>query len=314
MKKILPLVLVLILVFVLIAFLVPSSMPVAAAEADLPYYNPVELQNPDAAPIDLQAKTPYEPHTEGWLPDQGGYLDGTISVRIESRVIGVTKVYFTWVQIADPTQIRTTSWRKYPSKQTVFVTTMAEREHAVLTISGDYCVDRTQGVVIRNGQTLRKAKATEWDCMFIDGNGDFHIFRAPVANNYDDFDGEILQSFVFGPALVIDGVLQTEYTEMCMRRVGYGKAQRTALCQMDELSYLIITTEGPEQHDNGGYTIPELAQLAYDMGAQEAFNLDGGSSSWLVLGTTRINALNGKKRTISDCIYFITAEEAYSLP
>ena len=190
---------------------------------------------------------------------------------------------------------------------------MAERKRSVLAISGDYCVDRTQGVVIRNGRTLRRARATEWDCLIIDGHGDFHIYRAPVPNNYDDFDGEILQSFVFGPALVIDGVLQTDYTEMCMRLMGgYKKTQRQVLCQMDELSYLIITTEGPEQDDEGGFTVSEIAQLAYEMGAQEAFNIDGGSSAWLVLGTRRINALRGRKRPITDCIYFITGEETYT--
>ena len=312
MKKVLSLVL--LLVFAFQAFLFPSACPSAQAEVTLPYYNPVELRNPDVAPIDLKAKTPYKPHAEGWLPERSGYLDGTISVRIDSRIINNTIVWFTWVQVADPTQIRTTSWRKYPSKKEVFVTAMAEREHSVLAINGDFCVDRSQGVVIRNGETLRRAKSEDWDCMFIDGNGDFHIRRTPVPDNFDDFDGEIMHSFVFGPGLVIDGILQTEFGELTMRLIGGNKkAQRTVFCQMDTLSYLIITTEGPEQSKGGGFTIDEVARLAYDMGVQQAFNIDGGSSAWLVLGEKRINAKKGKKRTITDAILFITAEEKYSL-
>lgn len=313
MKSAIPWIIFLAILFALLAFMIPSSVPLAMGES-LPYYDPVELTNPDIDPIPMDASTPYQPHEEGWFADGSGYRDGTIYVKIESRQLGATTVWFTWVQIADPSQLRTTLWRRYPSKQTVFVTSMAEREHGVVTINGDYCVDRTQGVVIRNGVTLRKARATQWDCMLIDGNGDMHIYRAPVPDNYDDFDGEILQAFVFGPALVIDGVLQTEFTEMCMRRTGgYGKAQRQVFCQMDKLSYLIITTEGPEENPRGGMTMAEVASLAYEMGAQEAFNLDGGSSAWLVLNTRRINALVGKKRTIADAIYFITGEETYSM-
>ena len=243
MKKVLSLVL--LLVFAFQAFLFPSACPSAQAEVTLPYYNPVELRNPDVAPIDLKAKTPYKPHAEGWLPERSGYLDGTISVRIDSRIINNTIVWFTWVQVADPTQIRTTSWRKYPSKKEVFVTAMAEREHSVLAINGDFCVDRSQGVVIRNGETLRRAKSEDWDCMFIDGNGDFHIRRTPVPDNFDDFDGEIMHSFVFGPGLVIDGILQTEFGELTMRLIGGNKkAQRTVFCQMDTLSYLIDILKG----------------------------------------------------------------------
>ena len=94
-----------------------------------------------------------------------------------------------------------------------------------------------------------------------------------------------------------------------IKHVGGGKkTQRSAICQMGPLSYLLITTEGPEQSRDGGFTIPELGDLAYAMGAKNAFNLDGGSSAWLVLGGERINTMKTRNiQKISDSIYFVTA-------
>ena len=78
---------------------------------------------------------------------------------------------------------------------------------------------------------------------------------------------------------------------------------------MDTLSYLILTTEGPEQSKNGGFDLFTMQQLAYECGAQQAYTLDGGSSTWLVLGNERISNSNGRKlRPITDIIYFVTAE------
>ncbi len=316
MKRVLLCVIAVLLIAALVMFLVPSSVPVAFGD-ELPAYRPVTLTHPDPEPIPLDAATPYAPHAGGWLPFNRGYEDGTISVRIEAYMIDGTICWFAWVQIADASQIRTTSWRKYPSKQEAFVTAMAEREKGVLTISGDWCVSRTEGVVIRNGKTLRKARATYYDCMFIDANGDMHVLTAPVANNYDDFDGEIMHSFVFGPALVKDGEMLTDFNERGMRLVGGSKkTERVVLCQMGPLSYLIICTEGPDQSwdKSGGFTIPRMAEICHSLGAQQAFNLDGGSSAWLVLGTERLNAVDGKKRTITDAIVFITAEPDPAAP
>lgn len=43
------------------------------------------------------------------------------------------------------------------------------------------------------------------------------------------------------------------------------------------------------------------------MGCINAYNLDGGSSSSVVLGGKKINALStGKIRPVGDCIYFAT--------
>ena len=314
----------LILLLLLIPFIVPSSISVAGAEADLPQYSPVILTNPHPGAVPTEEvpwnnqtreKVLYDPHADGFTRNENGlpcaYQDGTIYVRIDERVIQNTRVMFTWVQIADPSQFRAQFYTPYPSEGKKYATEYAKRDRAVLTMNGDYCVGVRQGVVIRNGTEFRKVEPGRYDQLIVDDEGDFHILRAPTLSDFEPFYGSILHSFVFGPALVINGELVDIGTEhdYVPNSTFKKKAQRQILCQMDKLSYLIITTEGPEQSKDGGFSLYDAAQLAYDCGAKQAYTMDGGSSTWLVLGTDRINNLKGRNlRQITDVVYFVTAE------
>lgn len=315
----------LILLLLLIPFIVPSSLSVAGAESDLPVYQPVVLTNPDPGPVPTKEiewknntkreKVLYAPHVNAFTRNEKGlpcsYQDGTISVKMEERIIQNTRVIFTWVQIADPSQFRAQFTEPYPSEGSMYATKLAEREHAVLTMNGDYCVGVRSGVVIRNGTEYRRVEAGKYDLLIVDDEGNFHIFRAPQLSDIDPYYGSILHSFVFGPALIIDGELVDIGTEhdYVPNSTFKKKAQRQILCQMDTLSYLIITTEGPEQSKDGGFTLYDAAQLAYDCGAKQAYTMDGGSSTWLVLGTEQINNSNRRNlRRITDIVYFVTAE------
>ena len=80
--------------------------PFFSAE-DLPQFEHVELANPNPDPLPLGDKGPYAAKQENYLPDNGGYADSTIYVQVEERKIRNTLVYFTYVQIADPSQFRT---------------------------------------------------------------------------------------------------------------------------------------------------------------------------------------------------------------
>ena len=318
-----------ILLLLLIPFIVPSAIPNAGAEGvDLPAYAPVELANPHPAPLlplpspkDANP-TPYAPHRDAFVYDDANgapvaYQDGTIYVKVEKRVINDTNVFFTWIQIADPSQMRTQITRETnPVK-------LAQRLRAVVAINGDWYSGRDEGTIYRNTIQLRdKSCKGRYDLLIVDDEGNFHILRRP--DNTDalaPYEGHILHSFLFGPGLVIDGKLMTDDTDTFVRNqygsgAGMGlqnKTQRQALCQMGELSYLVITTEGPssKQDKEHGFTAAELAQLAYDAGAINAYNMDGGNSACLALDGVKLNRYGkGGIREITDLVYFITAEEA----
>jgi exopolysaccharide biosynthesis protein len=170
-------------------------------------------------------------------------------------------------------------------------------------------------VIYRNGVLIRPEKPFgNYDTLIIDDEGNFHILCKPEDQEFAPYVGNIMHSFMFGPALVVDG----QKVEITDNKYGSGpgmgllnNTQRQCICQMDTLSYLIITTEGPENKSDKehGFSAPQLAQLAYDVGAKQAYNLDGGNSACLVVNGVKMNRFGkGGIREITDMIYFITAE------
>ena len=289
-----------------LALMVPCAMPYAAAE-ELPVYSPVTLEAESVEPLDYLADSPYAPHEEDFLPDGAGYLDPSISVRVERTRAYNSGITLVWVQIADPSQLRSGSAAPYPSKAQTSVDVMARRCLAVLAVNGDNFLYRRKGYIVRNGDVLRdKYDKDPLDTLIIDSNGDFTILQSPTQADFEAFDGRIMQTFAFGPGLVING----EKTEAlnnseCSPRK---RTQRIALAQMDHLSYLIIATDGPDEPNSTGLTLNEFAQLVYDLHPVNAYNMDGGSSSNVVLHYEKINASTKKKfRSLCDTLYFATA-------
>ena len=310
----------LIVLLMLVPFVVPSALRVADAEsADLPVFTPVELENPNPAPLqmpDPKGNDPYgyAPHENGFVYDEATkaaweYRDGTIYVKIEVRTIDKTKVYFTWVQIADASQLRT-----HCSSTESSPITESRKVGALLAISGDWYSGRKEGVIYRDRVLMRPERPFgDHDALIIDNDGWFHILYRPDENAFAAYSGNVMHSFLFGPALVIDGKLQAfDGNNYGMGKMGLHKlTQRQAFCQMDNLTYLIITTEGPNESRGGGFTVEQLARLCYDMGAKNAYNLDGGNSACLVLNNVRMNRFGkGGYRPITDLIYFVSAEPA----
>ena len=318
----------LILLLLLIPFVVPSALTYAGAEGDsLPVYAPVELANKHPEPLDMpdpSVPSPdhYEANPDCFIYDEAtglpcGYQDDTIYIKIETGTVRGNLVYFTWVQIADASQMRTFARRSdaYPDR-------MAKALDALLAVNADWFSDRAGGIIYRNTVLMRPEKdAPRHDVMIIDDEGDCHILRHPTLDDFKPYEGHILHSFLFGPGLVINGELMTSDTETFVQNhygTGNGmgltnRTQRQIFCQMGKLSYLIITTEGPQESKDGGFTAAEAAELAYAMGAINAYNFDGGNSACVIMKDPRANRyvkLNRYKKTarsIPDLIYFVTA-------
>ena len=318
----------LILLLLLIPFVVPSALTYAGAEGDsLPVYAPVELAGKHPEPLsmpDPSVPSPdhYEANPDCFIYDEAtglpcGYQDDTIYIKIETGMVRGNLVYFTWVQIADASQMRTFARRSdsYPDR-------MAKALDSLLAVNADWFSDRAGGIIYRNGVLMRAEKdAPRHDVLIIDDEGDCHILRHPSLDDFKPYEGHILHSFLFGPGLVINGELMTSDTETFVQNhygTGNGmgltnRTQRQIFCQMGKLSYLIITTEGPQETKDGGFTAAEAADLAYAMGAVNAYNFDGGNSACVIMKNPRANTyvkLNRYKKTarsIPDLIYFVTA-------
>lgn len=259
-------------------------------------------------PIPMEAEAGRPPLAEDYLPDMGGYEDGSLSVKIETMREHETNILVARVKIADPSQLRTAMAARYGTTGTVLPDRLAKRVNAVLAINGDFFNFNSTGYLVRQGKLYRDKTNESLDVLIIDENADFHILIDPTPEQTHGFEGTIVNSFNFGPALVKDGEIVQTTKKL---NVGLEKeTQRMGIGQVGPLEYICVATEGPEQKGSDGLTIPEFAQLMKDLGAVQAYNLDGGSSSAMMLGGEKINARSSKKmRSICDILYFSTLEQ-----
>ena len=294
------------------------ALPCAMAEETT--YAPIEdwLVNNQPAPA------PYTPNPDNYLPDNGGYVDESISITIETTywtedavqvdapADGVTRVLLVHVKLTDVTQFRTGLAARYPSKLQARVEQMAEYYNAVLAINGDFFNYHDYGIAYRNGRKLRFDANDARELLIVDTNGDFSYLRPTTQKGWDAFvegGGEPLHAFWFGPNLINeDGTPMTEFS-MDAGNGPLAKAQRIVIGQVGELEYLIVCTEGPESTDykGQGFTLAEMAKVCHALGMDNAYNLDGGGSANVVLNGVKLNSpSNPKYREVGDCIYFAT--------
>ena len=255
-----------------------------------------------------------------------GYKDPTLEITItDGRYLDTT-----WtaarIKIAYPAQLRTAMCHdRYGSGSAngEYVSAYAERKNAVFAINDDWFMSQYRqnvGCVIRQGNLYRlrcDESKNRYDILAIDDQGDFHALQHATNDDIRNFDGRIVNAFVFGPAVVVDYQAQPVAEDNQMG--AFHKAQRMGIGQIGPLEYICLCCEGPEDPGSTGLTVEEFGQLAASFGDVRIFyNLDGGSSATMVFkGVTRygretlwakINApMNNKVRPTGGAIYFISA-------
>lgn len=261
---------------------------------------------------------------------ENGYQDSTIQIvmgggRFEDRCD-----YWTAdIMIKDPSQMRTSAAKgDFKSKGTRDGVELCRILNAVLGLNGDF-VNGTEkldfGYVVRQGVLFRDNLDTagRWnshlmDVLAIDEDGDFHIIRRAKAGDISDMQIEgkrILNSFCFGPALVIDGVMVEDFdgADTWLNIAREYERQRIAFCQVGPLHYRVICCSGPYTNTSlvksTGLTLPDFTRLVAEQEVQTAYNLDGGDSSLLYFHGKRVNEKpNQSMRKLQDVIYFVSAE------
>jgi exopolysaccharide biosynthesis protein len=113
----------------------------------------------------------------------------------------------------------------------------------------------------------------------------------------------VWQAFSFGPGLVENGGIAVSLDS----EVGRAKASnpRTAIGMIEPLHYKIVVAEGrlDRYAERDGLTLYELADLMRSIGCENAYNLDGGSSSTLYFNGEVLNETPSSERKVSDCIF-----------
>ena len=214
------------------------------------------------------------------------------------------------IKLSEPGQLRTASARGFDANRTVRGLTLAARVNAVLAINGDYFSYIPDGYLIRNGVQYRDLPSGKRDVLLIDDRGDFYQLPMAAREDIDAFSGNpIMNSFNFGPALVIEGVRVEEYVEN--NNAAFKPRQRMAIAQVKRgsLEYVAVACAGPRGH-NTGLTLDEFSRLVYEQGVENAYNLDGGNSTMMMFQGAYVNTGDlGNIRDISDIIYFVSTHQ-----
>ena len=244
-------------------------------------------------------------------PGELSYQTDRMSVSIEQKSKNGMTYFVCDIQLTDVSQLRTAfAGDDFASGIYEATSDIAGRYDPVLAINADFCRYHRNGVIIRNGELLRKQNITKHHLLIVDEQGDMSALtdrtgkQGLVAN--DLVDKNTWQTFEFGPVLVRDGeatALPKSFYVACAD--GYYEP-RTAIGQLGPLHYIVIVVDGRREGYSTGASIPQLQQLFLDEGAQFAFNLDGGGSTTLYfLGEVINMPSGGKERSVSDVIMFM---------
>ncbi len=274
-------------------------------------------------PIDFSA--PPRPNPSKFT--ENGYEDQSIRVNVETREMSGCTVDIAFVQIADPSQLRTAVAGDPLNNRTDVLASIAGDVNPVIAMNGDLytALPEKKTFEVRMGEKIRAKTNKLKDILVIDDLGDFHLFirsnglrkddKPYYINQIKEEGRKIINAMTFGPALVQDGELidQTKNEKEYAYAPNY-KNPRSAIGQTGPLSYVMVIVEG--RGETAGATIRELAQIMFDLGCVQAYNLDGGNTAEMIMfgpdgGKDMKYDFEGDQtagdRGIKDIIYFATA-------
>lgn len=266
--------------FVIVRVLTPDTLPTATAEAST---------------VPTATESPAEQATTAPISADTEYHDDQIDIVLTTMRVENTTVYVADVQIADISLLKTAlAGNTYARNLTETTSVQAANAGAILAINGDYYGAQERGYVLRNGVLYRASAQSGTDALVIGADGNFRIITEGA-----------WQVLTFGPALINGGQVTVSSSDEVGRAMTSNP--RTAIGQISEGHYLLVVSDGRTK-ESTGLSLRQLAELMQSLGAQIAYNLDGGGSSTMVFQGRVVNnpTTNGRsirERSVSDIVY-----------
>ena len=285
--------------FVIVRVLTPDTLPTATAEAST-----APTEAPTAAPT--AAEPPAEQATTAPISTDTEYHDDQIDIVLTTMRVENTTVYVADVQLADISLLKTAlAGNTYARNLTETTSVQAANAGAILAINGDYYGAQERGYVLRNGVLYRASAQSGTDALVIGADGNFRIITEGETSADTLVREGAWQVLTFGPALVKDGQVTVSSSDEVGRAMTSNP--RTAIGQISEGHYLLVVSDGRTK-ESTGLSLRQLAELIQSLGAQIAYNLDGGGSSTMVFQGRVVNnpTTNGRsirERSVSDIVY-----------
>ncbi|HCI49348.1 MAG TPA: exopolysaccharide biosynthesis protein [Clostridiales bacterium] len=285
--------------FVIVRVLTPDTLPTATAEASTaPTEAPTTVPTATEPPAEQAATVPISTDTE--------YHDDQIDIVLTTMRVENTTVYVADVQIADISLLKTAlAGNTYARNLTETTSVQAANAGAILAINGDYYGAQERGYVLRNGVLYRASAQSGTDALVIGADGNFRIIHEGETSADTLVREGAWQVLTFGPALINGGQVTVSSSDEVGRAMTSNP--RTAIGQISEGHYLLVVSDGRTK-ESAGLSLQQLAELMQSLGAQIAYNLDGGGSSTMVFQGRVVNSptTNGRsirERSVSDIVY-----------
>ncbi|GAA1747648.1 phosphodiester glycosidase family protein [Nostocoides vanveenii] len=185
---------------------------------------------------------------------------------------------------------------------------IAEQASAVLAINGDYYGFRDTGIEIRNGVIYRDAGARQGLAFYKDGS--MKLYDETATNAKTLLAQGVWQTLSFGPGIVdggkvVSGIEDVEVDTNFGNHSIQGQQPRTGIGWIGENHLLFVAVDGRSAGYSRGVTMTEFAEILVGLGAQVAYNLDGGGSTAMIFNGRLVNNPLGKgqERGTSDILY-----------
>ncbi|WP_145048106.1 phosphodiester glycosidase family protein [Paenibacillus xylanexedens] len=249
--------------------------------------------------------------------DDWNYSSDDMQINIEKVRTGTGSDQITYyvadVTVADASSLRTAlADNSFGTNIIENTSDIAAANNAIFAINGDYYGFRDDGVIIRNGTVYRDSPTRDALALFNDGT--IKTYNETEVSSSELLAEGVTNTLSFGPILIQNGEIVSDFSSVKIdTNFGNRSIQdanpRTAIGMIAPNHYVFVVVDG-RQDESRGMTLAELAAVMKDLGATEAYNLDGGGSSTMYFMGRVVNNPLGRdqERGVSDILYLKEGE------
>lgn len=237
------------------------------------------------------------------------YSDDKLSIKLKDYTVSGTAVHVAEVKADSASYLKTAfAQGSYGRNVTATTSDIAESVDAILAINGDYYGAQEKGYVIRNGKLYRSTAVSGSEDLVIYKDGSFEIINESEVTAEELIAKGAVQTLSFGPALVENGKISVDSDDEVGRAMASNP--RTAIGIKSDGTYVFVVSDG-RTDESEGLSLLQLAEFMGNLGAETAYNLDGGGSSTMVFKGNIVNTPtgggigngSGSERKVSDIVY-----------